>query len=561
MRDLLTKKLIGISGKNTVAVETPQNSQFGDYSTNLAMEMAKEKGAAPSECARELVAKLSAEPELKKIFSKIEVKEPGFINFWLDDEFLTDELEKILAAGQKYGVSEAGKGKTVVIDYSSPNIAKPFGVGHLRSTVIGQALYNLYKYLGFKVIGDNHLGDWGTQFGVLLYKVHTGKAKKDNLTISGLEKLYVQFHKEAEVDPKLWDEARAWFKKLEDGEAEAKRLWKLMVDLSMHEFNKVYTRLGVKIDYAYGESFYQDYMEQVIKLVRTKGLSKKSEEAEIVEMKGLPPAMLIKKDGTTTYFTRDLATIHFRIGSWDPKLIIYEVGSEQILHFRQVFAAAKLLGWGKDRDFVHVSHGLIRFEHGKMSTRKGASVKLDEVLDEAVSRAKKIIETSETSRGLSEEAKNKVAEQVGIGAIKYFDLSHQPQSDIIFNWEKMFQMEGNSAPYLQYTVARINSVIAKAAKEDAKPAKDGGAVNEEERLVIRSLAHMADVIADAAKNYSPNLFANYLFDLAQKYNNFYNTHRIIGSDNLIFRLRLSSATAQVLSNGLGILGIDTPERM
>jgi len=591
MKDLIIRALQKVSGVTEIYLEFSENEDFGDYSTNIAMTMLDNaKWKTPREYAQTIVEKLKKDKTLNNSISKIKVAGGGFINFFLSQEALTDELNRIINEKEKYGSSSLGEGKTVIVDYSSPNIAKRFGIGHVRSTVIGQAIYNLYKSLGYKVIGDNHLGDWGTQFGTLLFQISNLKLQISNLTVDKLQELYVQFHKEADKNPELWDEARAWFKKLEDKDKKARELWKAMVDISMEEFNRIYKLLGVKIDYAYGESFYEDYMPKVIETLHEKKLSSESRGAEIVEFPPansgqLPPAMLVKSDGATTYFTRDLATILFRIGSWNPQLIIYEVGSEQTLHFRQVFEAARLLGWGKNRKFVHIRHGLIRFEHGKMSTRKGETIELEKVLREAIDRAKRIIEKSETSRGLSTKEKKEVAKAVGIGAVKYFDLSHHPTTDIIFDWEKMFLLEGNSAPYLQYTVARTNSVLAKArsTKHEARKSFEfrisNFEFNSEELGVLRSLARFPETISLAAKNYSPNLLCNYLFDLAQKYNNFYahhrilnserkkneilsdNQHRIIGAENEGFRLLLTSGVGQVLKTGLGILGIETPQRM
>lgn len=536
-------------------VECSSNTDFGDVSSNIALVVAKKEGKNPKEVAEELKTRI--EKNLPENVVKVEVAGPGFLNFFFDEEYYKHELEKAIVLKEKYGTQDVGVGKTMIIDYSAPNIAKRFGIGHLRSTVIGQALYNIYKALGYKVIGDNHLGDWGTQFGTLLYQVNKKGLKESDLSINKLEELYIEFNDEAKKDEKLWDEARAWFKKLEDGDTEAKRLWKVMVDLSLSEFNRVYELLGVHIDKAYGESFYEDYMPQVIKLMREGGFTKKSEGAEIVEFKDMPPAMLTKSDGTTTYFTRDLATIHFRIGSWDPDLFIYEVGNEQSLHFRQVFEAARMLGW--DKEYVHIGHGLYRWEHGKMSTREGSAIKLDEVLSKAQEKAREIIEKSETSRGLSHEEKDTVARDVGIGAVKYFDLSHQPRTDIVFDWDKIFMLEGNSAPYLQYTVARINSLAAKSEHKETDIEKL--TLNKDAMDVLRLLSRFDGVLLSAAKNYSPNLVTNYLFELAQKFNFYYNEHKIIGSDEEELGIALSTAVKIVLASGLSILGINTPDRM
>jgi len=558
-KETIEKGLKEAIGEEPISLDIPDNEIFGDYSTNVGMILAKKTGKKARDVSIDLVGKLQKDEKLQKIVGKIEFAEPGFINFWLADEVLRQNLTEISQKGEKYPISEEGSGKTVVVDYSSPNIAKRFGIGHLRSTVIGQALYNLYLNLGYKVIGDNHLGDWGTQFGTLLYQIDGNKLKVEELTIDGLEELYVDFNNKATLTPELWDEARVWFKKLEDGDEQVRHIWKTVVEISMAEFNRVYDKLGIKIDHALGESFYEEKMPAVIEELRNKKLVKKSEGAEIIEFPDLSPAMLTKSDGTTTYFTRDLATIKYRIETWDPTLFIYEVGSDQILHFRQVFATAKVLGWNDMRHYEHVAHGLIRFLHGKMSTRRGETVKLEDVLDEATARAKRTIEKSETGRGLDESEKDRLAGMVGIGAIKYFDLMHHPASDIVFDWDKLFVLEGNSGPYLQYTVARINSLLAKAKTVDGQPSTVG--CNPEEKAVLRALIHFPDVISLAAKSFSPNLLANYLFDLAQKFNNFYNNHRIIGDASQEFRIALSSGTGQVLKNGLAILGIETPERM
>ena len=571
MRDIILKALQETTGEKDISLEFPENELFGDYSTNLALILAKEEGKNPKEIASKIVEKLEKDKELAEVVSKVEVAGPGFINFFLSEKALLDELVNIEKQQEKYGTSDLGRGKTVIVDYSSPNIAKRFGIGHLRSTVIGQSLYNLYRFLGYKVIGDNHLGDWGTQFGTLLYQIDSKGLKPSELTIDELEKLYVEFNAEAQKNEKLWDMARAWFKKLEEKDPKAREIWQKVVDTSLKEFERIYGLLGVKIDYAYGESFYLDKMSAVIEEIRKKGLLTKSQGAHIIEFPStssgsLPPAIVVKSDGATTYLTRDLAAIRFRTTEWQPDILIYEVGSDQTLYFRQLFETVRLLGWKENSEFVHVAHGLMRFEHGKMSTRKGETVSLEEVLNGAISKARAIIDRSETGRGLDSHEKEKVAKAVGIGAVKYFDLMHQPGTDIIFDWEKIFVLEGNSAPYLQYTVARANSVLEKGRKSSPK---EKIALNPEELAVLRGLTRFSEIIVIAAKNYSPNLLANYLFDLAQKYNNFYAHHRILGSErtkNGILsdnqhRLALTAGVAQVLKNGLTILGIETPQRM
>jgi arginyl-tRNA synthetase len=570
MKDLIESAVKKASGIGQIKIDLPENIEFGDYSTNVALKTDKAKGEDVGNYAKKLVEKLRTDGRLQEFVSKIEVAGGGFINFYLSERTLLDELSKIVSQKAKYGSSSLGEGKTVVIDYSSPNIAKAFSIAHLRSTVIGQALYNLHKFLGYKVIGDNHLGDWGTQFGALLAQIRSTKSEIRKLTVDNLEELYVDFHKKAEKNPELWDEARAWFKKLEDGDNQARDIWKKVTATSLAEFERIYELLKVKIDHAYGESFYEDKMPSVVAELKKKGLLKKSQGAQIVELNKMPPGIIIKKDGASTYLTRDLATIKFRLETFDPQIIIYEVGSDQTLHFKQVFAIAEMLDWSKNREFVHIGHGLMRFEHGKMSTRKGQTVKLDEVLAEAISRAKKTIEASETprlrsgqaGRGLSAEEKESVAEAVGVGAIKYFDLMHHPTSDIVFDWEKIFILQGSSGPYLQYTAVRADSVLRRAElpitnlqfSMNFKP-------NTEELRVLRNLIRFPEIVKMAATSYSPNTLTKYLFELAQKFNNFYDKNRIIGSDNGDFRLELTRGVQIVMTNGLTLLGIDTPERM
>lgn len=558
------KKAIGkASGVDNISLEVPELEIYGDFSSNIALTASELNKGNPRKYAEELVQKLLKDKELAEIVSKIEVAGPGFINFWLSRDVLLSEMEKALELKDKYGSSELGKGKTVVIDYSSPNIAKRFSIGHLRSTVIGQALYNLHKFLGYKVIGDNHLGDWGTQFGVLLYQITSKGLDPKKLSIGELEKLYVEFHEEVKENESLWDEARVWFKKLESGDKEAREIWQVLENASMKEFNKVYKLLGVKIDYVYGESFYEDKMAEVIEEIRKKKLSKKSKGAEIFEFKDLPPAMIIKSDGTTTYFTRDLAAIKFRIKKWNPDVFIYDVGSEQILHFKQVFETARILGWIDKQKLVHVAHGLFRFESGKMSTREGKSIKLMDILEKSIKKSDEIISKSQTGGDLTTEEKKKIAKAVGVGAIKYFDLMHQPTNDIVFDWNKIFLLEGNSAPYLQYTYARCESILKKGLRGKSLEMgdKEKLEINAEEMSVLRNLSRFSGITIDAVKNYSPNLLCGYLFDLARKYNNFYNKHRVIGSKNDKFRLGLTFAVGQILKNGLGLLGIEAPDKM
>jgi len=562
----LIKKTIGhkdLSDKKAI-VEVPDNFSYGDFSTNLAI---KEK-LNPKEIAE----KLKASP----LFEKVEVVN-GFINFFLKPEYFLENLKQILKQKEKYGQSKLGKDKTIVIDYSAPNIAKPFGIGHLRSTIIGQAIYNLYKFLGYKCIGDNHLGDWGTQFGKLIFqielKVQNEKLKVGDLTISDLEKLYVEFHKEAEQNPALNDEARAWFKKLEEGDKEARKIWQVCVDISIKEFNRIYDLLGVKIDNVLAESFYLDKMPEVFEEMKQKGLTRQSEGAWVMEFpnnelpelsSALPSLVLIKSDGATTYFLRDLATIKYRLKKWKPNIIAYEVGVDQSLYLKQVFKTIEMLGWARNVQFEHIVHGLMRSKAGKFSTRRGDTIHLEDVLQEAIDKAKEIIEKSETDKGLSQNEKLVLAKQIGIGAVKYNDLSQHHSRDIIFDWDKILNLKGNSGPYLQYVYARCQSVLEKSGEKPKLPKIDFNKLQETEKMLLKKLLHFSEVVEQSANSFSPNFICNYIFNLAQDFNLFYNELSILKADakeQKEFRLALTFAVGQVVKNGLTILGIETPNRM
>ncbi len=537
-----------------VLVEEPREKAHGDYATNVAMAIGEED---PIKIAEMIKSKIKS-----NIIEKIEVVKPGFINFYLSQKTLTVELEKILKEKDEYGQSKTGKGKTIVIDYSGVNIAKPFSIGHLRSTIIGQAIYNLHKFLGYKVIGDNHIGDWGTQFGKLIYAIKEWGNEKEiaKEPVKSLVALYVRFHEEAEKNPELEEEGRKWFKKLEQGDKEAKRLWKKCVQWSLKEFEKVYKLLGVKIDFTLGESFYEPMLKDVIEEAQRKGIAVKSKGAVIINYPNdaLPPFMIEKSDGATLYSTRDLATIKYRKKKFKPDKIIYEVGADQTLHFEQLFWAAELLGWGKREDYIHVVHGMTHLSTGRMRTRKGEIILLEDVLREAVKRSKKIVE--EKSPDLKE--KEKVAEIIGIGAVKYNDLSRHPSTNIIFDWERVLNLQGNSGPYLQYTYARAKSIIRKSGTSRIKV--KGEFKEEKETQLLKQLRKFPEVIEQAAENYSPNLICNYLFTLSQDFNTFYELLSVLSAEDndlKIMRLALVMATTQVIKNGLNLLGIEVLERM
>lgn len=552
--------------ESDIKIEHPSDINFGDYSTNIAMILAKSEKKNPRELAELILRQAQDYSNKNKIdlIEKIEVAGAGFINFYLKPEFLIKEAELINYEIEfKDRLREVGNNKTMVIDYSAPNIAKPFGIGHLRSTDIGQAIYNIYKILGWNCIGDNHIGDWGTQYGKLMAALKKWNDKNlDELTIEDLEKLYVRFHKEAETDETLIDEGRNWFSKLENNDPEARDIWKKCVEISLVEFDKVYKMLGVKIDFIHGESFYQDKLEETIKEIKDKKITKESEGAVIIEMEGIPPAMLQKSNGTTTYFTRDMATVKYRIDNWKPNLIVYEVGADQQLHFKQVFETAKLMGWTKNCDMVHVAHGLIRWPTGKFSTRKGDTIHLSDVIDRAKEKAKELAEKSKVAKELTDYQKEEMINNVAIGAIKFNDLSSDPRKDIIFDWDQVMSLDGDSGPYLQYAYARCKSVLNKTEIVEQKNIDEiPKIINNDEMALIKEFYRFEEKIIESSERFSPAVIAEYLMGVARKYNEFYAKNRIIDQKEEIFRIFLTKTTASILEIGLSLLGINIVEKM
>ena len=562
------KKLFDLESEPSL--EHPKNEDFGDYATGVSLTIASELKADSLEIAHQLKESLIAQLPTDLI-DRVEVVSPGFINFWLAPETLVKEVNRINKLKGDYGKTDIGKGKTVLVDYSSPNIAKPFGVGHLRSTIIGQALYNLYSFAGWKAVGENYLGDWGTQFGKLIYAVlKWGDLQKLARAgrIKELEKLYVKFHQEAEKDPSLEEKAREWFKRLEDGDKEAMGLWKKFREWSIVEFERIYKLLGMKFDKMIGESFFVTQAYQVIKEAKAKGVAIESEGALVIpfpEEAKLPPLILLKSDEATTYESRDLAAIKVRKKKYHPDLFLYETGVEQALRFRQLFLAAQMLGYGTANQFVHIGHRLYRLPEGKISTRLGRTVHLEEVLEEAISKARKIVEEKSPSWRTSSQ-KEKVSKAVGIGAVKYNDLSRHYSTEVIFDWGKMLSLEGNSAPYLQYTYARAKSVLRKAKVKKITSITQllNNSITDAELPLLRFIYRFPEVVEEAVVTYSPNLLCNFLFDLAQRFNRFYDRVPILkaeSSEVRALRLGLTAAVAQVIKTGLTLLGIETLEKL
>jgi arginyl-tRNA synthetase len=537
------------------------NFKDGDFYTNVALKYSKQANLKPMELALALKKNLTSDNY------KIQVKEPGFINFYLSDKYLADLSYTFLNKDEDIAKFNLTLNfNPVVLEYSSPNIAKPFTIGHLRSTVIGDSVRRLLQNAGVKVITDNHLGDWGTQFGKQIYAIKTwhldkGKTLKDieqaNNPVKVLVDLYVKFHKEAEKDSKLEDAARAWFKKLEDGDKEARELWKFCVNVSLKEFAELYKILDIPpftlgSGNGLGESFYEDKMPAVLNELKQKGLLKEDKGAQLVyfeESTKLPPLMIVKKDGTTLYATRDLATDKYRLKEYGQKtMIINEVGSEQSLYFEQLFKLEEVLGWVKPGQRKHIKHGLYRFKDKKMSTRKGNVLWLSDLIDEALVRVEKINKEN--------------ALQVAVGAIKWNDLKREPHKDIVFDWDEILNLKGNSGPYVQYTYARCHSLLnnEKLKINNADNCKLK-IENSDERQVLRLLARFTGEVERATNELSPHYICHYLFELCQTYNSFYAKHKIVGGKNEQTDIVITKAVAAVIKNGLNLLGIKAPKAM
>lgn len=536
-------------------LEVPPNPNLGDIAFPC-FQLAKELRKAPPLIAQELAEKVSTDAVRA-------VATGGYINFFFDRATLVQEIVNEVSK-EGFGEQNIGQGQRVVIEMSSPNIAKPFGIGHLRSTMIGNALYHLYKTLGYDAIRINHLGDWGTQFGkqIVAYKLWGDPEKIAQNPIQEFLNIYVKFHEEAENHPELEDEARAWFKKLEDGDPEARQLWQYFIDESLKEFNRMYAKLGVEFDYLLGESFYSDKMDDVIQRLQVKGLLEESEGAQVVRLdeEDMPPCIILKSDGSTIYATRDLAAAIYRREQLHAEAIIYVVGAEQSLHFKQLFAVLKKMGYEWAERCEHVAFGLMKFEGKKMSTRRGRVVFLEEVLQEAVDRAREIIE--EKNPNLAD--KESVAEAVGIGAIIFGDLKNSRMHEVDFSLEEALNFDGETGPYVQYTYARTQSVLEKAEDVSLSPEVDGkvltGDVSWE---LLKNLLDYPNVLEKALERNEPSVLARYLLDLAKDYNRFYHHERILVEDaaERNAKLLVTKLTGQILQKGLTILGLKTPAKI
>jgi len=536
-------------------LETPPNREMGDVAFPC-FSLAKTFRKAPQMIAEELAEKVSDQGFTTKAMGP-------YLNIFFNRATFAASLVQDIVINPNYGEQNIGEDKTIVVDFSSPNIAKPFSLPHLRSTMIGNSIVQLHKALGYNVVGINHLGDWGTQFGkeiVAYHKWGNDEAIHKN-PIEELVKIYVKFHEEAEKHPELEDEARGWFKKLEDGDEEAVRLWKWFVEESLKEFEKIYQLLGVKFDHFMGESFYNDKMDRVVSELQAKGLLEESEGAQIVDLsdQDMPPALIKKKDGSSIYATRDLAAALYRKDTFDFEKIFYVVGNEQSLHFQQVIAVLKKMGHEWANGMLHVPFGLMLFENKKMSTRKGTIVLLEEVLKKSIEMADKII--ADKNPDLPD--RTAVAEAIGVGAVIFNDLKQHRMHEVNFSWEEALNFEGETGPYVQYTNARTQSLLRKSnmTMEDLKEL-DGKYIEGEAAWGLTLLlSQYPDILVKAANRAEPSIVARFLLDVSAQFNRFYHQERIIteNKEEVKAKLSLAMATSHILQHGLSLLGLKAPK--
>ncbi len=542
------------------AVETPPDEKLGDLAFPC-FPLAKVMRKAPPMIAQELAEKLSSDECIDRVDAV-----GGYLNFFYNrSAFIDNTVKAAREAGEDWGKSDVGNGKTVLVEYSSPNIAKPFHIGHLFSTAVGNSLAKIYAFLGYDVQSLNHLGDWGTQFGKLIsaYKRWGNPDVIEKDPINELLKIYVKFHEEAEKNPELEDEAREYFKKLEDGDEETTALWKYFKDQSLVEFKRVYDMLGVSFDSYNGEAFYSDKMDEVVKLLDEKGLLVDSEGAKVVDLSdmNIPPCIILKSDGATIYATRDIAAALYRHRTYDFHKNIYVVGLPQSLHFKQIFETMKRADWEWSEDCVHVGFGLVKLPGKNMSTRHGDVVFLEEVLNESIEKTKSIIENNNSKVGDVDD----VAKKIGIGAILYTFLKNSREKDIVFSWDTMLDFDGESAPYCMYGYARGKSILRRASDIDFGKADMSKAVSDDAYTLVKLINGFGDAVMDAAEKNEPFYVNRYVTGLVKAFNKFYNTNPIMRDDvdeeTKKARLAIVDATCTVIKSALGLLGISVVESM
>lgn len=540
-------------------IEIPKKTDMGDYAFPC-FRLAKTYRKAPNLIAEDI--KNNIDEKKYDIFSKVE-NVGGYINFFFNKEQYARQIMYTISK-QEFGTSDIGEGKTICIDYSSPNVAKNFHVGHLRTTIIGNSLYKIYSKLGYHVERINHLGDWGTQFGKLIvaYKKWGSKEAVEENGIAELMKIYVKFHEEAEKDDSLNDQAREWFVKMEQGDEEALSIWQWFKDISLIEYKRIYKLLGMDFDHFTGESFYRDKTQDVINKLNDKNLLVESQGAKIVQLEeyNMAPCLIMKKDGSSIYATRDLAALFYRKNTYNFSKCIYVTGLEQKLHFAQVFKVIELLGYDWYDQLVHVPYGLVSMEGGKLSTRSGNVIYAEEILHESINKIYEIIQ--EKNPDLPD--KEEVARQVGIGAIIFNDLYNQRIKDVVFNWDRILNFDGETGPYVQYTYARCASVFRKAGNVDIPESIDYSILTDDVTMnLLKDIQRFPDIVKDAAEKYEPFMISRFAISVAQHFNKFYHDCQInVSDDNIKYaRLKVVSVTMNVIKNALDLLGIECPEQM
>ena len=543
-------------------IETPPDRKMGDYAFPTFM-LAKTMRKNPAVIAQELKEKLSDVEGVREIA----VAGP-YLNFFIDTTALAENvLKAVLEEGDRFGSSDIGKGKTTIVEYSSPNIAKPFHIGHIRTTIIGDSIKRIYKHLGYNVEAINHLGDYGTQFGMMIeaYKRWGDDDVIEKNPIPELVKLYVRINQEAETNKELLDNSREWFRKLESGDEEAVALWQWFRDLSLDEFKRVYDMLDVEFDSYRGESYYSDLMLKAVDEIKAKGLLVEDQGAQIINLDkyNLPPAIIIKSDGSTIYLTRDIATAIFRKDTYDFYKNIYVVGSQQNLHFQQLKAILKEMGYDWADDCIHVPFGMVSLPEGTLSTRRGKVVYLEDVLNRATEKVDDILREREEKNGYTMENREELARQVGIGAVKFQELFNQRIKDYVFDWDRTLSFDGETGPYVQYTHARMHSLLEKGAFDHAKSVDVKALTLDDEKELLQQLYGFNQVIVDSHEKYEPYLVTRYITECAKTFNKYYTNTPILVEDDDIknARLLLVYGVKNMIKIGLNLLGIEAPNKM
>lgn len=562
---IIAKQEIGLTAEEIVEViEVPADSKNGDFAFPC-FRLAKAMRKAPQMIAADIAVAIEAE----SIFEKVE-QVNAYVNMFIcKDVFVRNVVSEVVSRGTDYGKSDVGEGKKVIVEFSSPNIAKPFHIGHIRSTVIGNSIYKLYDATGYDVVRINHLGDYGTQFGkmIVAYRLWGSEEELEQNPIKSLLKYYTKFHEEAEKDPTLEDKARETFVKLENGDAEEVELWKRFRELSLEEFSRVYKMLDIEFDSYAGESFYSDKMPAVLKELKDKNLMHESRGAQIVDLENydMPPAVITKSDGSSLYATRDIAAAIYRKQHYDFYKNIYVVATQQNLHFKQWKQVLALMGYAWEEDCIHVPFGLVSLEEGTMSTRKGRVVFLEDVLNKAVDKTRDIISEKNTD-GIDID---EIAKEVGIGAVIFQELSNNRIKDYVFSWDKILNFDGETGPYVQYTHARASSVLRNASQEELAKIKgcdisDFSYVTSESAYELTKLIYrVPEVIREAAAKYEPSILTRHLIDIAQGFNRFYHDEHILvdNEEEKVAKLALVYASKVTIANCLAILGIKAPDKM